>query len=146
MLKNIKPRTGELCIAAVLLAIAAFVIFEGMRMPFGTLALPGPGYFPIILAVILAAVSVGLLFRKPERSEPVELFHAKGLVTIAAVAAAAVLFEWIGAIPTFGLFLAALFYLLGDARWWIAVVLGAAGASLTWLLFVHLLQLQLPGA
>ena len=146
MLKNINPRTGELCIAAVLLALAAFVIFEGLRMPIGTWALPGPGYFPIALAIILAIVSIGLLFRRPEQPEPVELFHPKGLITLGAVAGVAFLFERIGAIPAFGLFLAALFYLLGETRWWIAVALGAAGASLAWLLFVYLLQLQLPGA
>lgn len=146
MLKNINPRTGELCIAGVLLALAAFVIFEGMRMPIGTWALPGPGYFPIALGIALAAVSIALLLRRPEQTENVDLFHPNGLMTIGAIAAAAVLFERIGAIPSFGLFLAALFYLLGEARWWSAIVLGATGAGLTWLLFVYLLQLQLPGA
>jgi hypothetical protein len=145
MLKNISPRTGELCIAGVLLALAAFVIVEGTRMPVGTWALPGPGYFPIALGIILAAVSVALLLRRPEQTENVELFHSNGLITIGAIAGAAFLFERIGAIPAFGLFLAALFYLLGEARWWSAIALGATGAGLTWLLFVYLLQLQLPG-
>jgi hypothetical protein len=146
MLKNINPRTGELCIAGVLLALAVFVLFEGMRMPIGSWALPGPGYFPIALGIILAGVSVALFFPRSEHKTSVELFHPNGLITIAAVAAMAFLFERIGAIPAFGLFLAALFYLLGDARWWSAIALGAAGAGLTWLLFVFLLQLQLPGA
>ena len=145
MLKNINPRAGELCIAAVLLALAAFVIFEGTKMPIGSWALPGPGYFPIALGIILAVVSVALLFRRPDGDKPVELFHADGMITIAAVALTALLFERIGAIPAFAIFLSALFYLLGHARWWSAIALGGAGAGLTWLLFVHLLQLQLPG-
>ncbi len=145
MLKNINPRAGELCIAAVLLALAGFVIFEGTKMPIGTWALPGPGYFPIALGIILAVVSVALLFRRPDGEQPVELFHTDGLMTIAAVAIAALLFERIGAIPAFAIFLSALFYLLGRARWWSALAMGIAGAGLTWLLFVYLLQLQLPG-
>lgn len=146
MLKNINPRIGELCIAAALLALAAFVIFEGTKMPIGTWALPGPGYFPIALGTILAVVSVALLFRRPSSDQPVELFHADGLITIVAVALVALLFDRIGAIPAFALFLAGTFYILGKARWWSAIALGLAGAGLTWLLFVYLLQLQLPGA
>jgi putative tricarboxylic transport membrane protein len=146
MLKNVNPRIGELCIAAVLLALAAFVIFEGSKMPVGSWALPGPGYFPIALGIILAVVSVALLFRRADGDQPVQLFHGHGLITIAAVALVALSFERIGAIAAFAIFLASMFYLLAQAPWWKAIAFGLAGAGLTWMLFVYLLQLQLPGA
>lgn len=147
MLNNIKPRTGELCIAAVLLALALFAVWEGANMPLGSWSLPGAGYFPVALGVLLAIVAVALMFRRTqEHQDNVDLVHAKGLITLGGLALVGILFERIGAIPTFAIFLAGLFYLLGTVRWWMAILMGVGGAAFTWLLFVYILQLQLPGA
>jgi putative tricarboxylic transport membrane protein len=44
-----------------LLLVAAFVVYEARRLPFGSLAAPGPGYWPIVLAAALALFAMAVV-------------------------------------------------------------------------------------
>ncbi len=55
---QVNPRNGDLAIAVLLLAVAAFFLWGGWHMPAGTFAVPGPGIVPTILSVLLAVALV----------------------------------------------------------------------------------------
>lgn len=147
MLSNIRFATGQACVAAVLLLISGLVVWGGTTMPIGSLAVPGPGFFPIALGVLLAAASLMLLLqRQPDKADAtVSLSHRNVAITVLALCGVALAFERLGAIPTLVLFLAFLFVVLARPPLWKAVALALCGGGLTWLLFVYLLNLQLPG-
>jgi len=47
--------------ALTLLALALAALFEASKLPFGRLSAPQPGFFPVILAVLLAIFSLVLI-------------------------------------------------------------------------------------
>lgn len=140
-------RRSEAGAALVLLALALYVVWTARTMPAGTVALPGPGFFPTALGLLLAAVSIGLLLRlRLPDDRPVDFTHPNIGIALAALAGVALAFEQAGAVPTLAAFLFVLFRVLGRIAWWKAALLGAAGAGLTWLVFATLLGVSLPGA
>ena len=132
---------------AVLFAAAGAIAWETRALPFGTLAAPGPGYAPMLLAAALGAFSLLILAaggRSPRLAELGwgEAGHAAA--ALASCAFAAFFLERLGYRIT--TLLIALFLLgaIERLRW--PVVLGVAlGLSLgTWWLFADLLKVPLP--
>ena len=61
--------TGDRVAGLILVAIAGIVGLETTALPLGTLARPGPGYAPLVCAVILAVL--GLIVALRRGGEPV---------------------------------------------------------------------------
>lgn len=145
----LKARHGEGAVAGLLVLLAAYVIREGSRMPAGTVALPGPGFFPTALGALLGATGLGLLLRlrlQPGRGlEPVPLGHRHIATALLALAGIALLLERLGFLVTASLFLLALFRAfsaLGRIR---AVAWAVAAAAVAYLFFDTILGVPLPG-
>lgn len=135
-------------VAAFLLVLALFVIWNARGMPAGTVALPGPGFFPTALAILLAVVSLGILVRAAltrAPSEAVALGHRDIAVALAALVVLAVVFEPLGAIPSLGLFLFVLFATFARIAVWKVAIAAIIGAGLAWAVFIYVLGVQLPG-
>src|SRR5262245_24528916 len=80
---------------AVIAAFGLYVAWASREYPFGTLAEPGPGYLPFVLALTLAAFGAMLALRgsvvqkeRPVRFE--ELPHALLLLAVLSVSALAI--------------------------------------------------------
>ena len=54
-------RRRELIAAAVLLAFGLFAVAQANGLRFGTVAAPGPGFFPLCLAMALCLAGIGLI-------------------------------------------------------------------------------------
>jgi hypothetical protein len=140
-------RQGEGAVALALLALAAFVIWSGLRMPAGTVALPGPGFFPVALGVLLALVALAVLARAvlaKATGGPVALGHRDVAVAIVSLMLAAALFEPLGALLTTAGFVALSVACYARLAWWRAALWGIVAALAVWLFFIRLLGLQLP--
>ena len=140
-------RRGEAAIALALLVLAAFVIHAASKMPAGTVALPGPGFFPTVLGILMALVSVGIIAGvglDDDDGRPVATAR-QTLIAAGVLIGAALLFERIGAIVTLAALLGVLFYVLGRLPWWKAAAFGLAGGLVAWALFVRILGVGLPG-
>ncbi len=61
--------TGDRVGGLILVAIAGVVALETLALPLGTLARPGPGFAPLVCAVILAAL--GLIVALRRGGEPI---------------------------------------------------------------------------
>ena len=145
---TLKARHGETLIAAVLVLVAGYAIWVAARMPAGTVALPGPGFFPVWLAALLGATSVALLLRVFLRpgldTASVPLGHGHVVLTLLALAGASFLLERLGFVVSMSLFLMVLFGALSELGWVRSAVAAAVTTGLTYLIFEHFLGVSLP--
>jgi putative tricarboxylic transport membrane protein len=145
--RAVSARRGGIVVAAVLAAIGLVFAWQASLLDFGGLELPGPGFFPLALGVLVFALAVLIAIeglRGAGEGETVELGHRDVLIVLAALAATAALFEPLGAYLSLGLFGAVLLVLL--ARVSIPLAIGAAAVAMVacWYFFQVLLGLQLP--
>lgn len=139
-------RTGEAVVSLALFGLGAAVAVQGARMPLGTLSLPGPGFFPTALGVLLAVCGLACAGRAL-------LLGGRGRVslggwrpwsTLLVLALSALAFEAVGAPLTLAAMLAALFFILGRQPLWRCFAYGILASALAFLLFTRLLGVGLP--
>lgn len=139
--------TTERISGAALLLLGLVVVWENRLLPLGTHSRPGPGYLPLLLAILLAVLGGILILRGG--SAPAfrtvsweELPHAAAI--LGCTLFATLFLETLGYRITMLLILGSLFGLLERLRPWLAVVL-TLGLSLgTFWLFDSLLRVPLP--
>lgn len=145
--------TGLRVTAGVLLGLGCLLIV-GVRpsVESGTLGDPGPNLLPRIVGLAMGVMAVLLFFQAEEPSPRAANPREQGPLTIAlsmaAVPAFYLMFQYLGYTLSVGLYLLAAFCLLGErtgaARF--RYLLAATAISLTsGLLFARLLDLPLPG-
>ncbi|HET7879443.1 MAG TPA: tripartite tricarboxylate transporter TctB family protein, partial [Acetobacteraceae bacterium] len=134
-------------IAAVLAVAGAVFVWQALLLDLGTLALPGPGFIPLVLAV-LTLVLGGLIgfaeWRRPDSGETIELGHRDVLIVFVAMLAVPPLFQPLGADVTLGLFGAVLLVCVARTSVVIAAVAAVVGMTACWYFFEVALGLQLP--
>jgi hypothetical protein len=139
-------RAGLLAAGALALTGAIFA-WQASLLDLGQIGLPGPGFFPLALAVLLVffsgviAIESGLA---SSQDEPLEFGHAQVLVTFLALLAVPLLFELVGAYITLGLLSAVLLVLIARVSVLLAIVCSAVGMAACWYLFGELLGVRLP--
>ena len=146
MAEGVSTRRGETAVTIVLLALALYVMWSARAMPAGTVALPGPGFFPIAIGALLALASMGILVRLARARDDARIAfgHRDVAIALASLFGAAMAFEALGAVITLGLMLFVLFAAFARIALWRAALAALGGAALAWLVFVHLLGVQLP--
>lgn len=132
---------------AVLTVFALLVLWECRRIPFGSVAEPGPGAVPVLLALTLLACSIALLVfgNAGQRVSAIrwdERRHAAAILGACAVMALGI--ERLGYSLTIFIALFALVRFVEKKGWITAVVFAGAFSLGTYYLFDTLLQVPLP--
>ena len=128
-------------------ALGLYVIWSGIGMNFGSMAIPGPAIFPLAVGTLLAIVGIAILFGfglSREDQVEVDLPGRETVVTVLALAFAVFAFKRMGVAVTFTVFLAILYRAYSGRAWWRAALFGAAGCAIAWGAFAHLLGVSLP--
>ncbi len=129
-----------------LLTLAAWVALETRGLPLGTTHGPGPGYMPLLLAAILAALALPLVIRgggTPLRQlEWAEAGHAAAILGASVFMAVAL--DPLGYRITMALFLLFLFGAVQRRRILVAVALAAGLAVASHWMFDVALKVPLP--
>jgi putative tricarboxylic transport membrane protein len=130
------------------LLLAAWISYESLQMPLGTLHMPGAGFFPLVLGLLLGVLALllsaaeGLAAASDDTAAPTDW---RGVICLAAsVLAAAWLFERAGFLVTMAAFLTVTTAVLGRIAWWRSAVMSVAGSVTAWVVFVHVLKIALP--
>jgi putative tricarboxylic transport membrane protein len=147
LVRAISARHGGMFVAAVLAAIGLIFAWQALLIDLGDFALPGPGFFPLALGVLVFALAAVIGVRDwfhTAGGETVELGHRDVLIVLAALAAVPPLFEPLGAYATLGLFGAALLVLIARCSLLTAVLSAVIGMAACWYFFQVALGLQLP--
>jgi len=130
------------------LLIGVYVLVQSARLPMGSWTQPGPGVFPFILSLLLSFVGIALLVSSGAGRKLEWRDVASGQVTawtiIVLTGLFIVGFDRLGFVPASALYLFVLLYAVSRLP-----VAGAAGLSVGitaagWVLFVKILNLQLP--
>jgi hypothetical protein len=147
LLRAISARRGGIGVAAALAFIGLLFTWQASLIDFGDFALPGPGFFPLVLGVLVfvLAVVIGIGdWLYVANQETVELGHRDVLIVLAAFLAVPLLFEPLGAYVTLGLFGAVLLVLIARCSLIVAGLSAAIGMAACWYFFQVALGLQLP--
>ena len=137
---------GLFC-AAGLAAIALFFIIQASMLAWGSIKLPGPGFFPLLLGIALLVCSVWIgaqLWRGKPIGENHELGHRDVVVAMVALLLIAPAFETLGAYLTLGLFAFVLLVFVARLNVFVALASSAVGMAAVYYFFQILLGLQLP--
>lgn len=133
-----------------LLVFGLIAIEEARKLRFGSIARPGPGFFPAVLAAAFSIVCLVLVvsaFRARDGQEP--LLTRLGWPKIAAAMTAlflyAVVLEHIGFVAATFALLLFFFKALERQRWLVALAGSLVTAFVTYLVFKVWLNVQLPG-
>jgi hypothetical protein len=145
--RTVSARRGGIVVAAVLAGVGLLFAWQASLLDFGGLDLPGPGFFPLVLGVLVFAFAVLIAIeglRGSGEGETVELGHRDVLIVLAALVAVAALFDPLGAYLSLGLFGAVLLVVLARVSVPLAIASAAVAMIACWYFFQVLLGLQLP--
>jgi hypothetical protein len=132
---------------AFFVACGLLVIALSTDLPFGQLSMPGAGFLPEIVAVLIIVLGGSLFFRANESPSFAEIEwddarHA--LQVIATACAAASLYIYLGFIITMFAMMLVLLVAIERKNILRAAVYSAGVAVVTYIVFVHVLQSPLP--
>lgn len=134
---------GPLALAAA--SIAALAIGQSYEVwSFGA---PGAGLLPCVAATLLLVTSLLVLREGPRADaepEPTDDRKVGGYVIGLLLLPPSILV--LGMLPALGLFVLVLLRAIEGARWRTAIAVATASTVLSWLLFVRLLHVPLPGS
>lgn len=135
--------------AVLFLALALGAFIEARKLPFGRVSAPQPGFFPLILSVMLAIISLLVLVEVVKgREEGVvpreQLRWNKIGLALGALFAFAFLFESLGYLVTTFLFVTFLLRAVDREKWGVAIVVAFSASFVSYVLFGWLLQTPLP--
>jgi hypothetical protein len=147
LVRSFSTRSAGLVAAATLILVGLFLGWQSTQMAFGSFELPGPGFFPLILSVLLvgfAAVTGAELAYWRGIHDTVAFGHRDVLIAAASLLVVPALFESLGTYLTLGMFSAVLLTFVGGISILRAVAGSAIGMVAVWYFFKILLGLQLP--
>lgn len=115
----------------------------------GTSARPGPGYFPLILSVIMAILGAIVLFKsltiETEGGDPVGAFAWRPLlIVVASIVMFGLLLPRVGLFITVPLLILAVSFATTEFSWFGTLVNAVALTIFAWLVFVVGLKLTIP--
>jgi hypothetical protein len=145
--RPVSTRIGEAVTALAVLACAVFFVWHASLLPFGDVGLPGPGFFPFALAIVLGALALAILFhawRTVDALEQIFLGHRDVLVAIVGLICVALAFERADTYLILGTFVATMLVLVGRTPLWRAVLGASLGMVAVWALFNRALGVRLP--
>ena len=134
--------------AAVLLVFGLIALEEASRLRFGSLARPGPGFVPVVLAAGFSLVCAVLLVlarpREDEAAPVARLGWPKIGATMTALFVYALVLESVGFVAATFALLLFFFKALERQRWLVALASSLVTALVTYLVFKVWLNVQLP--
>jgi hypothetical protein len=135
--------------AAVLLVFGLIALEEARKLRFGSIAKPGPGFFPVVLAAAFSLVCVALLViavrkRDAGAASGPRLVWPQIVATMAALFVYALVLEPLGFVAATFALLLFFFKALERQRWVSALAGSLVTAFVTYLVFKVWLHVQLP--
>jgi hypothetical protein len=147
--RPIPARTGEAVMALALIGAALFFIWQSALLPFGRPGLPGPGFFPFALGVVLALLALAILVRtlgSEGAGGLVLLGHRDVLMVLGALIGVALAFERADTYLVLGVFVALLLMLVARTGPWRALLGATLGMLAVLLVFSLALGVRLPAS
>lgn len=140
-----------------LLILGLFLAFQSMRLSVWGKDGPGPGFFPLVIAIILIGLSLSIIFeyflviRAKDKEKISTADQREGQVSVFKVSSYLVLMllygisvEKVGFLISSALFLLLMVRYIEKQSWKITISVGLASIIISYLLFVSFLGVPLP--
>jgi putative tricarboxylic transport membrane protein len=141
----------NLIVSILLLVLAIALLIETMKMPVGTFASPGGGFFPLGLSVVLGILSFVLLLqtikgKHEEESPPWATAGNLGplVMTIGVLFLYVFVFELLGYLISTFFLIGLIMAVFGPMKWWKVVTIALISATLSYFLFTAILGMSMP--
>ncbi len=136
-------------ICVVMMSISLMVFLIARSFPSDQYGgVPGPGFFPIILSVIVFVLGIVLLISQlHEPDTPVRFICKENFLvffTMLIFVFYLVLMGLVGFSIATPLFLISIFWLFGVRKWWVNIVASLMTTAITYLVFSRILAVILP--
>lgn len=142
------PRADPVTASLLLASAVAFSAGALKYYPYWGEGGPGSGFLPFWLGVVMAALAVLLLVRKPIGGAVDWLPRGEGrkrvLVVIGATAVFIAALKIIGMVLGTALYLIVLMRFLGRHRWPLTLAVAAGAAGINYLVFAYWLRVPFP--
>jgi hypothetical protein len=145
--RPVSARLAGLIAGLAFLAAGAFFAGMATLLPFGRVGLPGPGFLPFVLGILLCALALGiLLYTWRDGGSVAAIFfgHRDVLLAIAGLVGISLVFERMDSYLALGAFSGFLILVLARASLWRVVLAAVLGMVAVWLFFGVVLGLRLP--
>lgn len=141
-------------IFVLVLSLGVFTVTRGF--PLGRPGIPGPNYFPNLIASAMAICAIVLLVRTflasrhamDEEDAPKIRTSSQGYLMVVATVLLSLayisLVEWLGFLLTTILFLVSLTVVYKTGNWWKNILYAISLTLVTYVVFARLLLVQLP--
>jgi hypothetical protein len=142
----------ERVVGLVVVVTAGAYFMQALKLPFGTAARPGAGFFPTFVAIFGCLAGVGMTVhalltaapaRAPRGAGVGRAARNRALSTMIVLVAFCALLPWVGYPLVAFAFVTVLLQRLGSA-WPAAAVIGLLTAALSYYIFGVLLDVPLP--
>lgn len=141
----VAPRWNGRAPLLVLLAVGGVFLALALQMEWGSLAEPGPGLWPTIVAVVLVVITLAALVVENGRyAEKFTVDSGRALVGFVLLVATAWAFSYVGLILAGTLFLLIWLRFLSDESWRLSIPVAVAAPLACHALFVVALGVYLP--
>jgi putative tricarboxylic transport membrane protein len=141
----VKIRSITVPLSLALFAVAA--LWESIKLPFGVISTPGPGFFPTLLASLLLIAAIAVCLERAgdtDERPATELTTKKNLLTIILLAGFATLLEFLGYLITTILFVLLLLWAVERRSVWFGFLVAVSAAVISYVVFKWLLGAPLP--
>jgi len=132
------------------LVLAGSLCWSSFQLNLGSPSEPGSGFLPfgtgLLLGILALVYLVQITFRKTEKEEPFlgEVHWKRGTCVAASLLSYALLLPRLGYLLTTFLFMAVLFSIYEQKKWWMVGGASLLVIALTYLVFHHWLKVQFP--
>jgi len=137
----------------IIIGLTVMMVSHGMSL--GTLQTPGPGLFPFLLGSLLLIISLSIFINSLNVTKKISvgtdetgiwsgIEYKNVLIIGVSLVAYALLLVKLGFLITAFLFLFVLFSVFDSRRWILTLVVSLITISITYTLFVLILQVELP--
>jgi putative tricarboxylic transport membrane protein len=146
-------KNKELFSSVVWFLVGLGFLFGGLRLGYGRLSTPGPGFLPFMIGCVLSLLSI-LLFivnvlPKDRLESQVRFWKEKEswkkvLFSFLSLIFYLIFLNYLGYIITTFLFSLYLFKFIGKRRWWLSILIAVLASSVSWVIFRVGMEVPLP--
>ena len=140
-----KKIQGESIFNLILIALAIFIILESFRVGFGSLKRPGSGLFILFCGIVILSLNAYRLFKASGTEAVFKKREAiKFLTILVPFLAWIIVINFLGYVLVTFLCTLCIAKLLALPRWRLPLLLSLGTTAFCYLLFDHILYLDLP--
>jgi putative tricarboxylic transport membrane protein len=145
-------KNRDLVSSIIWMALGGVFVVGALQQGLMRKDVPGPGFLPFLSGIALMVISLFVLIpallkgKKDQGSDlfPTRQSFKKLLFAIAALFGFGIALEYLGYLLTTFLFMLSIARLIEPKGWWTTTLVAFLTAALSYLLFVVLLEVQLP--